>query len=127
MERHGDDGMQWESRATVKVTCHDRVFEITVRGEVDYEENDLLQAAWAEAEDAARPATVVDLSRVTFADSGLLNALLDAWRRHRATGRELILLGPFHATVERLFTLTGTREHFTVTDSRARAMRAGDG
>ncbi|MFH9671738.1 STAS domain-containing protein [Streptomyces sp. NPDC017405] len=111
----------------MKVTCHDRVFEITVRGEVDYEENDLLQAAWAEAEDAARPATVVDLSRVTFADSGLLNALLDAWRRHQATGRELILLGPFHATVERLFTLTGTREHFTVTDSRARAMRAGDG
>ncbi|MEU3828957.1 STAS domain-containing protein [Streptomyces sp. SID486] len=108
------------------MTCHDRVFEITVRGEVDYEENDLLQAAWAEAEEAGLPVTVVDLSRVTFADSGLLNALLDSWRRHRAAGRELILLGPLHPTVERLFSLTGTLEHFTFTDSRARAMRAGD-
>ncbi|WP_225823400.1 STAS domain-containing protein [Streptomyces naphthomycinicus] len=118
--------MQWESRATVKVTCHDRVFEISVRGEVDYEENDLLQAAWAEVEEAALPVTVVDLSQVTFADSGLLNALLDSRRRHRAAGRELILLGPFHPTVQRLFTLTGTLEHFTVTDSRARAMRADE-
>ncbi|MEU0336718.1 STAS domain-containing protein [Streptomyces sp. NPDC006193] len=118
--------MQWESRATVKVTCHERVFEITVRGEVDYEENDLWQAAWAEAEDAARPVTVVDLSEVTFADSGLLNALLDAWRRHRAADRELVLLGPLRPSVERLFTLTGTRDHFTITDSRARAMRADE-
>ncbi|GAA3114435.1 hypothetical protein GCM10017687_29310 [Streptomyces echinatus] len=118
--------MQWESRATVKVTCHGRVFEIAVRGEVDYEENDLLQAAWAEADEAALPVTVVDLTQVTFADSGLLNALLDSWRRHRDAGRELILLGPFHPTVERLFSLTGTLEHFTITDSRARAMRTDD-
>ncbi|MEV0977617.1 STAS domain-containing protein [Streptomyces sp. NPDC049915] len=116
--------MQWDNRATVKVTCHDRVFEISVRGEVDYDEDDLLQAAWAEAEESARRVTVVDLSRVTFADSGLLNALLEAWQQHRADGRELILLGPFHPSVERLFTLTGTRDHFTVTDSRTRAMRA---
>ncbi|MEU3844276.1 STAS domain-containing protein [Streptomyces sp. NPDC028635] len=116
--------MQWENRATVKVTCHDRVFEISVRGEVDYDEDDLLQAAWAEAEESARPVTVVDLSQVTFADSGLLNALLEAWHQHRADGRELILLGPFRPPVERLFTLTGTRDHFTVTDSRAQAMRA---
>ncbi|MEU2062542.1 STAS domain-containing protein [Streptomyces sp. NPDC013455] len=118
--------MHWESRATVQVTCHDRVFEITVSGEIDYDENDLLQAAWAEADDAGRPVTVVDLSRVTFADSGLLNALLDAWRQHQAAARELILLGPLHPTVDRLFSLTGTREHFTITNSRSRAMRAND-
>lgn len=116
--------MYRENRATVKVTCHDRVFEISVRGEVDYDEDDLLQAAWAEAEESERRVTVVDLSRVTFADSGLLNALLEAWHRHRADSRELILVGPFHPAVERLFSLTGTREHFTVTDSRARALRA---
>ncbi|MFF8905456.1 STAS domain-containing protein [Streptomyces olivaceoviridis] len=123
---HGDDAMQWERRATVRLTCHDRVFEITVRGEIDDDESDLLQAAWAEADDSARPVTLVDLSRVTFADSGLLNVLLDAWRRHRDANRALLLLGPLHPAVERLFSLTGTREHFTFIDSRARVLRADD-
>ncbi|MFF8942129.1 STAS domain-containing protein [Streptomyces sp. NPDC014864] len=115
--------MQHDSRTTVHVTRHPRVFEIAVRGEVDYDECDLLQAAWAEAEETALPVTVVDLSAVTFGDSALLNALLDARRRHSAAGRELVLLGPLHPAIRRLLTVSGTLEHFTVTDSRSTALR----
>lgn len=115
--------MQWDSRTTVHVTRHPRVFEIAVRGEVDYDECDLLQAAWDEADETALPVTVVDLSAVTFGDSGLLNALLEARRRHSAEGRELVLLGPLHQAIRRLLTVSGTLEHFTVTESRNAALR----
>ncbi|MFG2606450.1 STAS domain-containing protein [Streptomyces sp. NPDC048514] len=119
--------MEWESGTTVLVAQHDRIFEITVRGEVDYDECDLLRAAWAEADEAALPATVVDVSGVTFGDSQLLSALLEAQRRHHTSGRSFILLGPLHDSVLRLLTVSGTLGHFTVADSREAALRtAGD-
>ncbi|MDF3301478.1 STAS domain-containing protein [Streptomyces tropicalis] len=119
--------MQWHSRTTVQVTHHAHVFEIVVRGEVDYDECDLLHAAWAEADEQALPATVVDLSGVAFGDSGLLNALLAARRRHAAEGRALILLGPLQEAVRRLLAVSGTLDHFTVTDSRAAALGPAPG
>lgn len=47
-------------------------------------------------------ALVVDLSRVTFADSSVLNLLL---RTHARTSMHLA--GPLHPVVERLFAVTG--------------------
>ncbi len=78
----------------VHLTRHEQVFLITMRGEMDHDDAEDVEAAWAAAGDAASPMTAVDLSRVTFADSMLLNALLDARRRHLADGRELVLIGP---------------------------------
>ncbi len=86
--------MQWESGATVRIARHERVFEITVRGEIDYDECDLLRAAWAEADESGLSATLVDMSEVTFGDSQLLSALLEAQGRHHAHGRLFVLLGP---------------------------------
>ncbi|MFE5767409.1 STAS domain-containing protein [Streptomyces sp. NPDC056485] len=54
---------------------------------------------------------VVDLSGVTFADSSLLHALLDA--RHR-----IVLAGPLPHQFHRLMDLTGTRRHFTTAPAR---------
>ncbi|MEU0052134.1 STAS domain-containing protein [Streptomyces sp. NPDC006309] len=119
--------MQWESGAVVRVTRHRRVFEVTVRGEIDYDECDLLGAAWDEADDCALPVTVVDLTGLTFGDSQLLRSLLDARRRHQADGRSFVLLGPLQASVDRLLTISGTREYFTLTDSREAALRTTDG
>ncbi|MEV5427968.1 STAS domain-containing protein [Streptomyces sp. NPDC052701] len=119
--------MQSGSETTVRVTHHDRVLEITVRGDVDYDECDLLRAAWEQADEVALPTTVVDLSGVTFGDSGLLNALLDAERRHRDSARAFVLLGPLQRGVVRLLTLSGTLEHFTITDSRAAAFERRTG
>ncbi|MFJ5221125.1 STAS domain-containing protein [Streptomyces sp. NPDC088354] len=53
--------------------------EITVRGEVD---GHGLDAAWAEAAEAALPVAVIDLSGVSFGDSALLNLLMRAQRHH---------------------------------------------
>ncbi|MEU6807769.1 STAS domain-containing protein [Streptomyces sp. NPDC046831] len=111
----------------MQVRKHERIFEISVRGDVDYAETDLLEAAWAEADEAGTSATVVDLSGVTFGDSGLLNALIAARQRHLASGRSLILLGPLQESIVRLLRLTGTFEHFTITDSRSAALEADAG
>ncbi|WP_248508007.1 STAS domain-containing protein [Streptomyces sp. D2-8] len=61
---------------------------------MDYEDAEDFEAPWQAADQAALLTTVVDLSQVTFADSMLLNALLDARRRHDSHGRRFILLGP---------------------------------
>lgn len=104
----------------VHVKHDDQVFRLIVRGEVDYEDAEDFEAAWQAADQAALLTTVVDLSQVTFADSMLLNALLDARRRHDTHGRRFILLGPLQPAVSRLLDLSGTREHFTVEDSDMR-------
>ncbi|GEK01907.1 STAS domain-containing protein [Streptomyces sp. NPDC003388] len=116
--------MRWGSETTVQVARHARVLEIRVRGEVDYDECDLLRAAWAEADESDLPVTVVDLSGVTFGDSQLLSALLDAQRRHRARGREFVILGPLQEGLVRLLTISGTIGHFSITDSRDSALRS---
>ncbi|MGV9994800.1 STAS domain-containing protein [Streptomyces sp. NPDC003374] len=103
--------------AEVHVTHDDRMSRIVVRGEVDHEDSEDLQDALAAADRAGLPTTAVDLSQVRFADSMLLNALLEARRRHDADGRNLVLLGPLPPPVSRLLTLSGTADHFTVTDA----------
>ncbi|MFH9011620.1 STAS domain-containing protein [Streptomyces sp. NPDC017943] len=101
----------------VHVTRLDQVVCVALRGELDFEDAEDVQAAWAAADRAGLPTTVVDLSQVVFADSMLLNALLDARRRHDATGRAFVLLGPLNASVSRLLDVTGTLGHFTVQDT----------
>ncbi|MFF5025272.1 STAS domain-containing protein [Streptomyces collinus] len=98
----------------VHVTRYEQVLVITVRGELDHDDAEALDDAFAAADEAGLPTTAVDLSRVTFADSTLLNTLLDTRRRHATDGRELVLLGPLQPAVTRLLTVTGTIAHFTV-------------
>ncbi|MFI9804580.1 STAS domain-containing protein [Streptomyces sp. NPDC052301] len=96
------------------VTRHDQVLVITVGGEVDHEDAEELAAAWDAADQAGLLTTAVDLSRVVFADSMLLNPLLVARHRHAAAGRDFILLGPLQPAVTRLLTVSGTLEQFTI-------------
>ncbi|MFJ9638647.1 STAS domain-containing protein [Streptomyces sp. NPDC101178] len=97
-------------------------FVVAASGEFDLDEQEQLLAALGEADRRNLPATAVDLSGVTFADSSLLNALLHAWRRHRTSGRRLILAGPLHPTVTQLLTVTGTLEHFEIAETLSEAL-----
>ncbi|MFH8798225.1 STAS domain-containing protein [Streptomyces sp. NPDC017936] len=101
----------------VHVVRHEEVFVILIRGETDHDDVDEFEAAWDAADRAALPTTAIDLSQVTFADSMLLNALLDARRRHASAGRDLVLLGPLSPAVSRLLVLSGTLEHFRIADT----------
>ncbi|MER5888621.1 STAS domain-containing protein [Streptomyces sp. NPDC001941] len=101
----------------VRVSLHGDVFWVTVHGETDCADAEEFEAVWQAADEAGLSVTAVDLSRVTFADSMLLNTLLDARRRHQRAGREFILLGPLPPPVHRLLELSGTLPHFTVADT----------
>ncbi|CAM5277922.1 STAS domain-containing protein [Streptomyces xanthochromogenes] len=101
----------------VQIAQHGQVCVITVRGEMDYDDAEAFQAAWDAADRAALPTTAVDLTQVTFGDSMLLGALLNARRRHEADGRDLILVGPLQPAVTRLLDVTGMRDYFTIADT----------
>ncbi|MFD0064127.1 STAS domain-containing protein [Streptomyces sp. NPDC056690] len=101
----------------VEATSSDVVL-ITVRGSLDgWSGCDGLAQALAQAAQGEGKRTVVDLSGLTFADSTALHALLHGQRKHTATGMPLVLAGPLHTTVHRLFEITGTREAFRFADS----------
>ncbi|MGW4509256.1 STAS domain-containing protein [Streptomyces sp. NPDC004436] len=74
---------------------------IQVRGEIDFDTVHVL----ADALRAADGPVVIDLRHVTFADSALVHALLNAL----AQQQELALTGPLAPQVRRVLDATGTR------------------
>ncbi|SEN18041.1 anti-anti-sigma factor [Actinacidiphila rubida] len=98
----------------MQVSRHDEVLVIALRGELDFDDAEDMEAVWDTAREAALPVTAVDLSQLAFADSMLLNALLAMHRHHEAMGRSLVLLGPLQPTVSRLLDVTGTSEYFRI-------------
>ncbi|THA24404.1 anti-sigma factor antagonist [Streptomyces sp. RKND-216] len=93
------------------------VLTIRVGGAIDADTSPDLEAALTSAADPVVRRTVLDLSRVDFADSSALHTLLTAQREHRAAGRQMVLAGPFSASLHRLFTITGTDAFFTLMDA----------
>ncbi|MER5560073.1 MULTISPECIES: STAS domain-containing protein [unclassified Streptomyces] len=101
----------------VLVTRLDETLLITVSGDTDADDTDDFAAVWEAAHETGPTLTAVDLSAVGFADSMLLNALLEARSRHRAAGRPMVLLGPLPPGVHRLLSLSGVLEHFTIVEN----------
>ncbi|MEW2304957.1 STAS domain-containing protein [Streptomyces sp. NPDC006655] len=100
----------------VHVSQHDQALHVVLRGELDHDDTEAVDSAWEAADRAALATTVVDLAQVTFADSMLLNALLEGRRRHHTAGRAFVLRGPLPPPVRRLLSISGTLGHFTVLD-----------
>jgi anti-anti-sigma factor len=94
----------------------DGVEVLTLSGELDLNSVQDITPLLDEALTAQPGRLVVDLSRVSFADSSALNLLL---RTHTRTS--LHLCGPLHPFVERLFEVTGILSvlnvHSTVDDA----------
>ncbi|MGW6915862.1 STAS domain-containing protein [Kitasatospora sp. NPDC054939] len=87
-----------------------------MEGEADHEGRLALERALSEAV-AARPTLlVVDLGPLTFADSACLNALLHTHHEAEEAGVWLVLAGP-GPQLQRLLSVTGTDEVFTVRSS----------
>ncbi|WP_167367956.1 STAS domain-containing protein [Streptomyces agglomeratus] len=91
----------------------DGVRVIECAGEFDQDTLPPLKAATTEAAgDPALRRIVLDVSRVTFADSAMLNTLLMLLRSGR-----LVLAGPIPVQLDRLMEITQCRALFTTADS----------
>ncbi|MDH6539828.1 STAS domain-containing protein [Streptomyces sp. SPB4] len=108
---------------TVVITTTERdATVISLHGEIDEDHAPALAGALARAVSGGLPRTVVDLSGTGFVDSSVLHALLDAQRAHTAAGVALVLAGPLHTAVRRLFEVTGASTVFRTADSLATAV-----
>ncbi|MER6191295.1 STAS domain-containing protein [Streptomyces cyaneofuscatus] len=114
--------MPWRSQARVHIRREQGALVVTACGDFDTDEQDLLPAAWNEADQQALPVTVLDLSGVTFGDSSFLDALLRARLVHHAAGRRLVLVGPLQPPVITLLTVTQVLEHFDIADTLEQAL-----
>jgi anti-anti-sigma factor len=111
---------------SVRAEAADDVCTVRVTGALDQDTAPELATVLDEAARSATARTVVDLSALEFADSSALHVLLAARRAHDEAGREMVLAGPFTTGVRRLFTVTGTAEHFRLTDSSSAACDADE-
>jgi anti-sigma B factor antagonist len=102
-----------EESAAVTVSAVGRgVKVVRVKGDVDYENAPVLEEAIRRAGGDGVQLLVADLSALAFADSTVLHVLLEAQRCRRLTGGRMVIAGPLHQTVGRLFDVTGTRTFF---------------
>lgn len=88
---------------------------MVVHGDIDMAGGPLLEASILQRESDVP--IVIDLRDVSFIDSSGLRSLLDAGRRARARGAEVVLraVGP---EVARLLDITGTAGQFTIDGHR---------
>ncbi|MEV1025885.1 STAS domain-containing protein [Streptomyces sp. NPDC050264] len=108
----------------VRVDQQERVAVVTPRGEVDL--NDLTEIVDTFAQvlaDASTDATLIDLSRVTFADSVFLNQILVTVSGHALKRRPLVLCGPLQPDVHRLLRITGADTVLPLAATRPEGLR----
>lgn len=103
------DQPRYEQEGACKVaSCRaGNLWVITVSGDVDFTDTDLLSLAVAEALRTHDGAIAFDLSALAFCDSSMLNALL----RLYAQRRRVLLIG-VRAQTQRLLDVTGTASIF---------------
>ncbi|MEV5698128.1 STAS domain-containing protein [Streptomyces anthocyanicus] len=99
--------------AEVTVTVVDDVRIVRVAGDYDAEGAETLAHALALPAETGTSGTVVDLAKVTFADSSFLHTLLAAQYRHQTSGIPLVL-AEVPPLLRRLLDLTDVARAFTV-------------
>ncbi|MFG3283293.1 STAS domain-containing protein [Streptomyces sp. NPDC048111] len=93
----------------------DRSVILTVAGALDWSTTSRLVTAMQKSVNAR--SVTVDLSGLVWADSALLHALINTQRHLRSHDTPLVLRGPLHPVLARLFDVTGTRSYFVFHDA----------
>ena len=96
-----------ELQFTAQINSRNGVANIALRGELDMATAPDLEVHLASFEDNGVTAIMLDLRELTFMDTTVLHALVQARDRATRNGRRLILVGA-RPSVRRLFELAGT-------------------
>lgn len=99
------------SAVTIGGTPNDTT--VWVEGELDMADADRVGDILSESAASGRPILRVDLSKLTFADSSAVKALLIGAKAADANGVAYQLVNP-HGNVQRLLSVTGLDEALTV-------------
>ncbi|MFX4295335.1 STAS domain-containing protein [Streptomyces bohaiensis] len=95
------------SSCAASVAVTPETFLITTTGALDLDAIGPFEDALSQAAQSLSRCTVLDLSRVTFADSTCLNVLLAARVAHAAARRPWAIAGPYAHQIRRLLAVTG--------------------
>jgi anti-sigma B factor antagonist len=101
------------STSAVSVGGTPNEITVSVEGELDMTDADRVGDVLAQAAAAGRPIVRVELSKLTFADSSAVKALLVGAKAAEGHGVTYLLVNP-HGNVRRLLAVTGLDEALTV-------------
>ena len=103
------------STCIVEVETNPTSVTVTVAGELDMADSDRVGEALIDAAAAGSPIVRVELSRLTFADSSAIKAILVGARAAEDRGVTYELVNP-HGRVQRLLHVTGLANALTIID-----------
>jgi anti-sigma B factor antagonist len=89
-------------------------FIIAVAGELDLTNGGTLTAELQRSERTEADTVIVDMRELEFIDSTGVAILVSAWRRTAADGRRMEVVPSTHASVRRVFDLTGLNARLPV-------------
>ena len=89
------------------------VWVVSSRGRLDQSLNPQLDKSLGELLDQGHQRLIIDLTDVTYINSGGLRCLVTAWRRARAQGGDLVLFG-LNSRLDEIFSLVGFDRVFPI-------------
>jgi anti-sigma B factor antagonist len=95
---------------------------VVVSGRLDQSQNQLLEDELLRLLDEGHHRLIVDLSAVTYVNSGGLRCLVTVWRQAREHGGNIVLCG-LSERIARVFTIVGFDKVFLIYPSRDDAER----
>ena len=95
---------------------------VHVSGRLDHNQTPELEAQLDELLQSGRIRLIVDLSEVTYVNSGGLRCLVTAWRQARRQGGNVLLSG-LRKRVHEVFVMVGFDKVFQVYPTRREALR----
>lgn len=94
----------------------DGIWVVSSQGRLDQSLNQQLEQSIGELLDNNHQRFIIDLSEVTYINSGGLRCLVTAWRQSRAQGGDLVLCG-LNSRLEEIFSLVGFDRVFQIYSS----------
>jgi anti-sigma B factor antagonist len=113
-----------QSHFRVEVRSEDRATVISVTGELDLASSPALEEELDRVAESDSELLIVDLRELEFMDSTGLSVLVRAHQRAEAQGRRLGLVNGSQQ-VQRLLTLTGVADRFTLADTPEELLGGG--
>jgi anti-sigma B factor antagonist len=120
-----EDGCDDSGDLEIGIDCSQGVAVVTVMGELDVSNSELLHDTLHNAIDAGNFEVVVNVEQLTFMDSTGLSAIVGAHKRLRATGGVLTVLAPTPFVV-RLFQIIDDVPHLMLQNCSHSSGQSGE-